>query len=55
MVTRTDADLAVRSGVRADGADDPVLISKITVPGLPGWAVERPRIDRLIARACEGR
>jgi LuxR family transcriptional regulator, maltose regulon positive regulatory protein len=31
------------------GADDPVLTSKITVPGVPGWAVRRPQIDTLIA------
>ena len=54
MVTRTDADLAVPSGVRADGTDDPVLTSKITVPGLPGWAVERARIERLIAAGVRG-
>ena len=54
MVTRTDADLAVRSGVRADGAEDPVLTSKITVPSLPGWAVERARIERLIAAGVRG-
>jgi hypothetical protein len=27
----------------------PVLASKITAPGVPGWAVPRPRITRLIA------
>jgi LuxR family maltose regulon positive regulatory protein len=27
----------------------PVLESKITAPGVPGWAVPRPRITRLIA------
>ena len=54
MVTRTDADLAVRPGMRADGADDPVLTSKITVPSLPGWAVERARIERLIAAGVRG-
>ena len=29
-------------------ADDPVLMSKVTVPELPGWAVARPRIEKLI-------
>jgi LuxR family maltose regulon positive regulatory protein len=33
---------------RAD-ADDPVLVSKVTAPEVPGWAVVRPRIDKLIA------
>jgi LuxR family transcriptional regulator, maltose regulon positive regulatory protein len=36
------------------GADDPVLISKVTVPELPGWAVARPRIDKLIAAGTRG-
>ncbi len=31
-------------------AGDPLLVSKITVPGTPGWLVPRPRLDRLIAR-----
>ena len=35
-------------------ADDPVLISKITVPGVPGWAVRRPQIDKLIAEGARG-
>jgi LuxR family maltose regulon positive regulatory protein len=29
-----------------------LLVSKITVPGTPGWLVPRPRLDRLIARGC---
>ena len=36
------------------GADDPVLISKITVPGVPGWAVRRPQLDKLIAQGTRG-
>ena len=39
---------------QAHGADGPVLASKITVPGLPGWAVPRKRIDNLIAQGAEG-
>ena len=35
-----------RSAVPAGG---PVLASKITVPGVPDWAVQRPRINKLIA------
>ncbi|HEY6274942.1 MAG TPA: LuxR C-terminal-related transcriptional regulator [Streptosporangiaceae bacterium] len=34
---------------QADWAGDPLLVSKITVPGRPGWLVPRPRLDRLIA------
>jgi LuxR family maltose regulon positive regulatory protein len=30
-------------------AGDPVLVSKITTPGVPDWAVQRPRITQLIA------
>jgi LuxR family transcriptional regulator, maltose regulon positive regulatory protein len=30
-------------------AGDPILASKITAPGVPDWAVPRPRITRLIA------
>ena len=43
-----------RPKLRAAGAEDPVLTSKITVPSLPGWAVPRPRIDGLIARGARG-
>ena len=35
-------------------ADDPILISKITVPALPGWVVARPRLERLIADGARG-
>jgi LuxR family transcriptional regulator, maltose regulon positive regulatory protein len=36
------------------GPGSPVLLSKITVPDLPAWAVRRPRIDDLIARGTQG-
>ena len=36
------------------GADDPILMSKITVPTLPGWVVARPRVDKLIADGARG-
>jgi LuxR family transcriptional regulator, maltose regulon positive regulatory protein len=36
------------------GAHDPVLLSKITVPRIPGWAVPRPRVDQLIADGTRG-
>jgi LuxR family transcriptional regulator, maltose regulon positive regulatory protein len=35
-------------------ADDPVLVSKVTAPEVPGWAVARPRIDKLIADGACG-
>ena len=53
MVTSTEARGAARSRGRG-GPGDPVLMSKITVPGLPGWAVERQRIDQLIANGAHG-
>ena len=36
------------------GAGDPVLVSKITAPGLPAWAVPRPRLESLIAAGARG-
>src|SRR5690348_4145619 len=30
-------------------AGDPILESKITPPGVPGWAIQRPRITKMIA------
>ncbi len=44
----------LRSRGRADGPEDPVLISKITVPSLPSWAVSRPDIENLIAAGARG-
>lgn len=44
---------AGRTRGRAD-ADNPVLESKITVPEVPGWAVARPRIEKLIAEGARG-
>src|SRR5215469_1963899 len=35
-------------------ADVSILRSKITVPGVPDWAVPRPRLDRLIAEGVRG-
>ena len=33
------------------GAADPVLLSKITAPGLPDWAVPRPRVAAIMAES----
>ena len=52
-MSRTDAREAARFRGQG-GANDPVLTSKITMPGLPGWAVARPRIDNLIAEGAQG-
>jgi LuxR family maltose regulon positive regulatory protein len=35
--------------------DDPILASKITAPGVPDWAVLRPRITELIAQGTRWR
>src|ERR1700745_3130730 len=51
--------VAEQEAAPADGpaaaAGVPILASKITAPGVPGWAVQRPRITQLIAegtRSC---
>ncbi len=36
------------------GAGDPILTSKIVVPGRPGWLIARPRLDELIAQGTQG-
>jgi hypothetical protein len=38
-----------RDPARRPGVETPILASKITVPGVPGWTVPRPRITKLIA------
>ena len=51
------SDVSARTAARSTGqaaADDPILISKITVPGVPGWAVRRPQIDKLMAEGVRG-
>lgn len=52
-MSSTDPREAARLRARAD-ADDPVLTSKVTVPEVPGWAVTRPRIEKLIAEGARG-
>lgn len=52
MATSTAAQGPARSIRQGPGADDPVLQSKITGPSAPGWAVSRPRIDKLIAQGA---
>jgi LuxR family maltose regulon positive regulatory protein len=42
------------SAQSATQACDPILTSKITAPGVPGWAVPRPRLDKLIAEGALG-
>lgn len=37
------------------GAGEPVLVSKISLPALPGWMVRRERLERLMSAATQGR
>jgi LuxR family transcriptional regulator, maltose regulon positive regulatory protein len=52
-MSRPDTHGSTRSRGQAD-AYDPVLTAKLTVPDLPGWAVARPRIGKLIAEGTWG-
>ncbi len=52
-MTSTAAGGIARPRDRA-GAGDPVLMSKITAPEPPAWAVRRPRIEKLIAKGAQG-
>jgi LuxR family maltose regulon positive regulatory protein len=53
-VTGTAARGPARLRAHATGGDDPVLISKITMPSMPDWAVPRPHIEKLIAEGARG-
>lgn len=44
----------VGAGRQTAGVGDPLLTSKVTVPGIPDWLIERPRIDRLITAGARG-
>src|SRR5215831_9640380 len=51
----TSAAMATTAGSgRQAAVGDPLLTSKVTVPGIPEWLIERPRIDRLIAAGARG-
>jgi LuxR family maltose regulon positive regulatory protein len=41
---------ATRTRRSAGPVGDPILASKVTAPGVPDWAVQRPRITELIAQ-----
>ena len=49
MATFAAEQVAANAGRPAGSADIPILASKITVPGVPGWTVPRPRVTKLIA------
>src|SRR5215472_4855851 len=44
------ASRVTHAGRSAVSASHPILASKITAPGVPEWAVHRPRITKLIAQ-----
>ena len=48
MATRTGGHAATGARRPAFPATSPILISKITTPGVPDWAVPRPRVGALI-------
>ena len=50
------SDMHVRAPNRrqAARADDPVLMSKLAPPRVPGWVVPRKRIERRIADGARG-
>ena len=54
MTSGVSAHAAARSRAQVAGAEDPVLISKITRPGVPSWAIPRPQLDDLIAAGARG-
>src|SRR5262252_9396410 len=54
MATSAAMAATVGSGRQTAGTGDPLLTSKVTVPGIPDWLIERPRIDRLIAAGARG-
>ena len=52
MVTSPRAPSGTAAGGSPADAGDPVLLSKITAPGVPGWAVPRPRIAAIMAESA---
>lgn len=52
MATHAAKRLATSSRRPAASAGDPILESMITVPDVPGWAVQRPRISKMIAEGA---
>ena len=50
MATSTARRAMARPGPMAVPADNPILESKVAVPDVPGWAIQRPRITTLVTR-----
>src|SRR5690348_14632376 len=49
MVTHAAKQETSRARRPAAPGGDPILAAKITTPGVPDWALQRPRITKLIA------
>jgi LuxR family transcriptional regulator, maltose regulon positive regulatory protein len=49
MATQVAKPAAMRARRPAVSAHVPIVAAKITAPGVPGWALARPRITKLIA------
>ena len=47
MATHVVSQVSIRGG-RSVSAETPILAAKITVPHVPDWAVQRPRITKLV-------
>jgi LuxR family maltose regulon positive regulatory protein len=52
MATEVFRQVPTHARRRADPSWFPIVAAKVTAPGMPGWALARPRITKLIA---EGR
>ena len=50
MAAHVTKQVTTRARGSAVSADVPILASKITAPGVPGWVLPRPRITKLIAQ-----
>jgi LuxR family maltose regulon positive regulatory protein len=50
MATHVAKQMATRARRPAVPAGIPIVAAKITAPGMPGWALARPRITKLIAK-----
>jgi LuxR family maltose regulon positive regulatory protein len=54
IVSSTAAHVPDNHLRQAGWAGDPLLPSKVTVPGAPRWLIARPRLDKLIAHGAHG-
>jgi LuxR family transcriptional regulator, maltose regulon positive regulatory protein len=50
MATHVAKQVGAHAGTPVRSAGVPILTAKITAPGVPDWAVPRPRITELIAQ-----